>query len=60
MADFLSKRSLMLLGMVTLTAPFLQACNTVEGAGEDIQSVGNAVEHTADEVGDEMGEGEGY
>jgi predicted small secreted protein len=56
MADFLNKRSLMLIGMVALTAPFLQACNTVEGAGEDIQSVGGAVENTADEVGDEIGE----
>lgn len=56
MADFLNKRSLMLIGMVALTAPFLQACNTVEGAGEDIQSVGHAVEHTADQAGDEMGE----
>ena len=56
MADFLNKRSLMLLGMMTLTAPFLQACNTVEGAGEDIESVGEAVEDTADEVGDEDGE----
>jgi predicted small secreted protein len=56
MADFLDKRSLMLIGMVALTAPFLQACNTVEGAGEDIESVGDAVEDSADEVGDEIGE----
>jgi predicted small secreted protein len=55
MADFLNKRSLMLLGMMTIAIP-LQACNTVEGAGEDIQGVGHAVENTADEVGDEIGE----
>lgn len=55
MADFLNKRSLMLLGLMTVAIP-LQACNTVEGAGQDIESVGHAVEHTADEVGDEMGE----
>lgn len=26
----------------------LSACNTVEGAGRDVQSVGNAVEDAAD------------
>jgi predicted small secreted protein len=26
----------------------LSACNTVEGAGRDVQSVGNAIEDTAD------------
>ena len=55
MADFLNKRSLMLAGLVAVTFP-LHACNTVEGAGEDVQAVGGAIEHTADEAGDELDE----
>ncbi|HET6159473.1 MAG TPA: entericidin A/B family lipoprotein [Dongiaceae bacterium] len=55
MSDFLANRSLLLAGLMFLGAP-LAACNTVEGAGQDVESVGNAVEHTADEAGDEMGE----
>ncbi len=34
---------LMLSGGVALAA-----CNTVEGAGRDVQSVGNAIENVAD------------
>ncbi|HKR16975.1 MAG TPA: entericidin A/B family lipoprotein [Rhizorhapis sp.] len=37
--------------LAALTVPALlliSACNTVEGAGEDIQSAGNAVEDAAD------------
>ena len=48
-------RSLLLAGMAFLGAP-LGACNTVEGAGQDIESVGHTVEHTANEAGDEMGD----
>jgi entericidin B len=32
----------------------LAACNTVEGAGQDIQAGGQAVENTAEEVEDEI------
>ena len=31
---------------------FLAACNTVEGAGRDVQSAGQAVEQTAQEAND--------
>lgn len=55
MHDPLSNRSLLLAGLVLLSAP-LAACNTVEGAGEDVQSIGGAVEEGADEAGEEMGE----
>lgn len=48
-------RSLLLAGLVFLGAP-IAACNTVEGAGKDIKTVGHAVEHTADEAGDELGD----
>jgi predicted small secreted protein len=49
------ERSVLLAGLVFLGAP-IAGCNTVEGAGKDIKSVGHAVEHTADEAGEEMGE----
>jgi predicted small secreted protein len=39
------------LGLLTLMAA---ACNTVAGAGEDIQAGGNAIEDSADEVKEEM------
>lgn len=39
------------LGLLTLMAA---ACNTVAGAGEDIQAGGNAIENSADEVKEEM------
>jgi predicted small secreted protein len=50
----------MLAGLFLLGVP-LHACNTVEGAGEDVENVGDAIEDTADEASDEMGEegGEG-
>jgi predicted small secreted protein len=55
MSDSFLNRSLLLAGAVFLAAP-LGACNTVEGAGQDIESVGGAVSHTANEAGEEMGE----
>lgn len=55
MHDPLVNRSLLLAGLISLTMP-LAACNTIEGAGEDVESVGDTVEDTADEAGEEMGE----
>ncbi len=34
----------------------LSACNTVQGAGEDVSAAGNAVSDTAEEAQDEMTE----
>ncbi len=39
------------LGLLTLMAA---ACNTIAGAGEDIQAGGNAIEDSADEVKEEI------
>ena len=39
------------LGLITLMAA---ACNTVAGAGEDIQAGGDVIEDSADEVKEEM------
>jgi predicted small secreted protein len=49
-------------GLRVLTALFflsamilaLPACNTVEGAGEDIEATGDAISDTADDTKDEM------
>jgi predicted small secreted protein len=48
-------RSLLLAGLIALGAP-LAACNTIEGAGEDAESVGHAVGEAGEEVGEEIGE----
>lgn len=37
---------LLLLGSISTLA--LQACNTVEGAGKDVQAAGDAIEDAAD------------
>ena len=55
MHDPLINRSLLLAGLIVLGAP-LGACNTVEGAGEDVESVGNAVGEAGEEAGEEIGE----
>jgi predicted small secreted protein len=39
-----------LMLMLALTAGMaVAACNTVEGAGQDVESVGNAIQNTADD-----------
>lgn len=55
MRDPLINRSLLLAGLIVVGTP-LAACNTVAGAGKDVESVGNAVENTADEASQEIGE----
>jgi predicted small secreted protein len=55
MAALLTKRSMLLAGLFLLGVP-LHACNTVEGAGQDVENAGEAIQDTADEAGDEMGE----
>lgn len=36
-----------LIALITLTTLSLAACNTVEGAGEDIESAGDAISDSA-------------
>ena len=55
MRNSVLNRSLLLAGMAFVSIP-LVGCNTVEGAGKDIKTVGHAVEHTANEAGNEMGD----
>lgn len=40
--------SFLALTLVVLTAFFLTACNTVEGAGRDVERAGEAVQNAAD------------
>lgn len=51
----LSKRALLYAGLVLIG---LQAagCNTVKGAGKDIQKIGEVVVEGAEEVGDAVGD----
>jgi predicted small secreted protein len=55
MRDPLVNRSLLLAGLISLTVP-LSACNTIEGAGEDVESVGEAGQEAGEEAGEEIGE----
>lgn len=50
-----TKRKLLYAGLILITVP-ITACNTVKGAGKDVQNVGEAVEEGAEEVGEEAGE----
>lgn len=36
--------------MAFVLAATVSACNTVEGAGQDVQKAGQAIEHTADDA----------
>lgn len=45
--DTINKKGLGLAGLVLAASLSLAACNTVEGVGEDTQSVGEAVEDAA-------------
>jgi len=39
-----------LIAVVLLAAPLAVACNTVKGAGKDIQKAGEAIENTAEKA----------
>ena len=44
--------TLPLMALALLASTALAACNTVEGAGRDVQAAGQAVEQTAQETND--------
>ncbi len=50
-----TKRNLFYAGLILATLP-MAACNTVDGAGEDLESAGDAIEDGTDELGEESGE----
>jgi len=43
------RKALLALMVTTFSAAALSACNTVEGAGEDIESAGEAIQDGADD-----------
>lgn len=47
------KRTLKIAGF-GLVALLVSACNTIAGAGKDVQAGGNAIENAADETQEEM------
>lgn len=55
MHDPLINKSLVLAGLILLGAP-VAACNTIEGAGEDVENVGEAGAEVGEELGEEAGE----
>src|SRR5690625_4945223 len=49
--DVPMKRLIALLMLALFTAGTLTACNTVRGAGQDVQKVGEKMEETAEDTG---------
>jgi entericidin B len=45
-------RSLLAIVLLALSAGALSACNTMEGAGEDMSEGGDAISDTADDIAD--------
>lgn len=45
------KRSIALLLLAMFTAGFLTSCNTVRGAGQDVERAGEAIRDTAESTG---------
>jgi entericidin B len=49
----MANRFLILLGMLSMLGA-LSACNTISGAGKDVEAAGGAITDTADETKEEM------
>ncbi len=49
------RRNLLLLMLALFAAGALSACNTVEGAGKDVQKAGEKIEGAAEDCQDEGG-----
>lgn len=49
------KRNMLLLMLVLFAAASVSACNTVEGAGKDVEKVGEKIEGAAQDCKDEGG-----
>jgi predicted small secreted protein len=47
-------RKLILTGLAAALIPALAACNTVKGAGKDIEKGGEAIQNGADNVQEDM------
>ena len=45
------KKNPFIIAGVSLMALMAAACNTVEGAGQDVEATGEAIENTAEDAG---------
>ncbi len=52
--SYMTLRKLVLIGLVAATVPALAACNTVKGAGKDIEKGGEAIQDGAENVQQDM------
>ncbi len=51
---YMTLRKLILIGLVAAAVPALAACNTVKGAGKDIEKGGEAIQNGAENVQEDM------
>jgi entericidin B len=54
MPDSMLLRSVLLAGLIVTGGAALVGCNTIEGAGEDVQAAGSAVSSTAKDTKEEI------
>jgi entericidin B len=47
-------RKIVMLGLLAVAIPAISACNTVKGAGKDIEKGGEAIQDGAEEVHDDI------
>jgi len=47
-------RKIVMLGLLAAMIPAISACNTVKGAGKDIEKGGEAIQDGADDVHDDI------
>jgi len=47
-------RKIILIGLMAVVVPALAACNTVKGAGKDIEKGGEAIQNGADNVQEDI------
>jgi predicted small secreted protein len=53
-SKLLAARKLFIIGLAIVVIPALAACNTVKGAGKDIEKGGEAIQDGAEDVQDDM------
>nr|WP_298682190.1 entericidin A/B family lipoprotein [uncultured Dongia sp.] len=47
-------RKLFMVGLIALAIPAISACNTVKGAGKDIEKGGEAIQDGAEDVQEDI------
>ncbi len=54
MLTYINPRKLILIGVAATLIPALAACNTVKGAGKDIEKGGEAIQDGAENVQEDI------